>query len=273
MGSVFPRRLSGRVARIRNHEVSHADLSGMRTTMVILAVAMLASGCLIQDRGVTPRDYIQAKAYTSWTIEVDSQSGAEPTQSLLNFIDGRLTANVAKPDGIDFVRGTVPGSAKEWSISDIQEFSREHKDQHTAAGRVTTHLLFLRGGTSEDSDSSRVLGVTIGYDLIAIFPDNIAVACEADPLSLFCETEPFTKSTTLHEFGHALGLVNHGTPMVTPHEAGSCGTEPDKGHSSSQQSVMYCAVDTNQIAVIFGDNPPDDFDANDKADLRAVREK
>ena len=61
--------------------------------------------------------------------------------------------------------------------------------------------------------------------------------------------------------------------MVTPHEATTCNGNPDTAHSSNQNSVMYCAVESNQVAILFNNGPPQDFDANDKADLKAVKDK
>ncbi len=251
----------------------------MRTTVLAatLLVLLATGGCLeslVGGPDVSPKDFVQSKEYRRWVIEVDAQSGAEPSDELLAFLKGRLAANVAKPDGIVFERGAgVPGSGRSWTTSAITDAAESTKDRDTSGSTVTLHLLFLRGGTSDDSGSSRVLGVTIGWDLIAIFPDNIASACEASLLGLGCNTDPITRATTLHEFGHAIGLVNRGTPMVHPHEATTCNGQKDSAHSSNQQSVMYCAVETNQVAILFGNEPPQDFDADDKADLKAMREK
>jgi hypothetical protein len=102
-----------------------------------------------------------------------------------------------------------------------------------------------------------------------MFKANLKFASKTGPLDLIkpplVEVE---QSVFVHELGHVLGLVNLGTPMVTPHED----THPDRrGHSNNQGSVMYWAVETSAIGNILGQNPPDDFDNNDRADLRARR--
>lgn len=243
----------------------------MRVALALVLAGML-SGCLAQFTPVpevVPQDYLQATPYGTWVIEVDYAKGAAPSQDLMNFLHGRLSQVANKPGGIQFqLDESLTPESRTWTTQSLITYAAAHKGQSTGSGTVVTHLLFLRGGTDADTDNSKVLGVTIGYDLIVIFVDAIESSCNEVPLGLFCSTGPIYRATTLHEFGHAIGLVNRGVEMVNPHEARECNGKPDSGHSDNQNSVMYCAVSTSQIAQLFGNTPPDTFDSNDRTDLR-----
>jgi hypothetical protein len=70
-----------------------------------------------------------------------------------------------------------------------------------------------------------------------------------------------------HEVGHILGLVNNGIPMQKARE------DPDhRGHSSNPRSVMYWKVETGNIIDFLrnGNRIPNEFDEDDKADMRAA---
>ncbi|MBI4393831.1 MAG: hypothetical protein HY556_08575 [Euryarchaeota archaeon] len=61
--------------------------------------------------------------------------------------------------------------------------------------------------------------------------------------------------------------MNIATSILVVHEDAS-----QKGHSANKDSVMYWAVDSTNVLAAFGlDDIPDDFDLEDKNDLRAIR--
>jgi hypothetical protein len=54
--------------------------------------------------------------------------------------------------------------------------------------------------------------------------------------------------------------------MVTPHEDAA-----HPGHSTNRDSVMYWQAEgTDVVSLFLQGGAPDDFDANDIADLRAI---
>lgn len=219
--------------------------------------------------GVTPRDYL-GKAFATWTIEVDATSGGSPSQQVLDGLASRLRA-VAHPT-IQVVRDqTLPSTAKAWSDADIERLHQETQGRRTGGSTVTTHVLFLDGHSVHDKGNRRVLGIAYGYDLIVLFPSSIDASCStfALPPCTYSRSE-IMLPVLVHEFGHAMGLVNRGIPMVQPHEASTCGDQPDQGHSTNKESVMYCAVDTGGLLQLLGGDIPLEFDDLDRQDLRAA---
>jgi hypothetical protein len=241
----------------------------VRTLAALFVVLASLPGCINQliGGGVEPRDYVSDGTYRHWVIEVDSSAGAQPDSALLGFVKGRLDS-VAHKDSIEFRNDeTLAGGDRAWSDGDLESLAAQHQGVKTGGDQVATHLLFLTGHSSHDDGNAKVLGITFGHDLIAIFSDSVKGSC-ASAIPLFpCDPTPYFRAVLIHEFGHALGLVNNGIPMVHNHEASSCNGAPDYHHSANQGSVMYCQVETSAIVPLFGNNPPTDFDSDDKADL------
>lgn len=245
----------------------------MRALAFLLFLPLALGGCLQQwvgGGGVEPRDYASDQTYKTWVVEVDHSNGAAPPSGVLDFVKGRL-GSVVKKDSIEFrLDASVATTAgKAWSDSDVRAFAQQHAGLKTEGSQVATHLLFLAGHSTRDAGNTKILGITFGHGLIAIFSDTVKASCDPGVLPLLssCRPDDYFRSVVTHEFGHALGLVNNGTPMVSGHE------DPDnRGHSSNKASVMYWAVESSGGLPLFGGNPPPtDFDANDRADLRALQ--
>lgn len=242
--------------------------------VAVLCLAVASSGCLGSGGGLFgggpgPKDYVSDDDYTKWVIEVDSIQGQAPPAGVLDFVKGRLAAVVSKPDGIEVrIDDALPARGGTWSGKDVLDYSKAHFQADTSGKTAAIHLLFVDGRYEQEG----VLGATFSRETnsgkvtetgpIVIFADAIRDGCGPICLS---GTTPAFRSVVVHEFGHAIGLVNNGIDMVDPHEASTCNGQADQGHSSNSNSVMNCDVETSGIFNLRA--PPDDFDADDKADL------
>lgn len=244
--------------------------------LALALLPLIASGCFhgggILGGELQPADLYSTK-YGTWRIEVDYAQDNRPSQSLLDQVKGRLQ-EVAWPS-IDFVYDEALQDTKhDWSNSQVISYADAHQGQHTAGSTVVTHLVFL-DGTYEGG--SVVLGVTNRHDVIAVFPESVRAACstfQVPPCPYAGNLDQVMFPVLVHEFGHAMGLVNRGTPMVHPHEASTCSASgtatQDQAHSTNKQSVMYCAVETTNVLQAFlGGGIPNDYDSDDKADIQA----
>jgi hypothetical protein len=231
-------------------------------------LAATLPGCFGQG-GIRPEDYVSDDDYSTWVVEVDYMEGHKPDQAVLDTVRARLAAVVSK-DTVRFqLDEAVPARDRTWTVEALRDFSRDHLDLRTRGDTVVTHLLVLDG----EFEVEGVLGVTIGHDLIAIFDATIDDATQPScPIPTLCATPKRDIETAvyLHEFGHAIGLVDRGIDMVRDHEADECNGRPDDNHSSNPDSVMYCAVETTAGLALLTGSPPTQFDADDRQDLKAA---
>ena len=144
---------------------------------------------------------------------------------------------------------------------------RAHRSMYAQGNQAVLYMLYLDGGFERDNSETSSLGAAYRGSSVVMFKGNLKAASKQSSLDL---TKPPLKeveeAVLVHELGHVLGLVNHGTAMVRPHE-----DRDHPGHSSNDASVMYWAVESSAIGAILGQYPPDDFDSDDKADLQAAR--
>lgn len=127
-------------------------------------------------------------------------------------------------------------------------------------GSETLHWYFLfPSGEHEDSS---VLGVAVDASTVAIFKDSVD---EAQGLFGRPSSEEVERAVTVHEAGHLLGLVNLVYTSPIDHE------DPDHPHhSKNEDSVMYWAIETNDVGNFITGNIPDEFDDDDKSDLEGM---
>jgi hypothetical protein len=249
----------------------------VRLAVALACLAFVLPGCLksvgiggSDDPG--PVDYVSAKKYDKWVIEMDVVEGMEPPAAALTYLEARLEEVVNKPGGVEIRRGeTLAARGGSWSQDDVLTTAQRTEDLETGGDTVVLHLLFLDGQYSD----GRVLGVTYTYQTsggrvassgpIAIFSETLKETACPPPLGLCLNELAIWQAVLVHEFGHAMGLVDLGAPMQRDHE-----DDAHPGHSTNQGSVMYYAVETIDIVNVFQGGPPTTYDADDKADLCAL---
>ena len=188
-------------------------------------------------------------------VEVRAQSGAQPRSATLDHLLGVLRQVSGKSvvvDGID----ALAGGAQQWTSSSIALAADRAADHGQGGTQVVLRLLFVHG-TFEGDDS--VLGVAVRGDVAAVFTDQVDTTG-----GLLTSPAVVEDAVTTHEVGHLLGLVDL---------AIDTGRDDAKhpGHSTSQDSVMYWAVESDLIGQVLGGGIPTDFDAQDRADLARIR--
>lgn len=194
-----------------------------------------------------PRDGLYSPAVQEVVVEVDYQRGAEPyteaglttgspwellrrnAEALFEGAPRRLTipARLGEMQALDGVTG------QDFSSSAILQLAARHRDQYNSATRRTFYVLFLDGYFHHaGARQTGVLGVSLGdTGVIAIFKPVIRRAGSGVGTTLQRHVE---QATLVHEFGHAVGLVDNGVAMAHPHR------DPDHGaHCNNRDCVMY----------------------------------
>ncbi len=227
--------------------------------VVVVFVASTMAGCF-GDPEEAAGDFVSGSKYGRLLIEVDYVEGFKPRTEAVNLLKQRATERLSKPDGVSMTEHAISSSDTSYSNNDLLELEKDERDEHAGGNTIVLYVLYLNGHHADDSDEGKVLGVQYGETSIAIFKDT--VDSSGGLLGLKFNTADIEKAVLVHEFGHAIGLVNNGLEMVNDHEDGE-----HPRHSQNRNSVMYWAVE-NTFGLPGLDRIPNDFDEDDKADIR-----
>ncbi|MBI2077331.1 MAG: hypothetical protein HYT80_03020 [Euryarchaeota archaeon] len=228
----------------------------------VLAVAAL-SGCFHNTSAVAADQFLSGKVYTRLLVEIDHQQGKAPHASAQDMLRNRILERCNKPDGVQIQVTPFPETDDTWTLSEIRALEKEKRDNSASGSTAVLYILYLGGKYETDG----VIGVQYGPTSFALFKDAMANAANpTNPvLPLAFTATDVERSVIVHEFGHVVGLVNHGVAMVRDHE-----DKEHAGHSKNKDSVMYYAVESLFLGQVFNGPPPTNFDADDIADLRAA---
>lgn len=233
--------------------------------LALLLLVPAFAGCLgdlnIGGFGrIEPTDILRDDDYSEWLIEIDYVEGHIPSSNAIQLLQTRMEELVNK-DEIDIVLDDqLPASGQTWTISKLLDLKRDHQSFDTGGDRVVTWVVYLDGQWESDG----TLGVALSdYETVGIFDETIEETASA-LLSPYSATE-IEQAVLVHELGHILGLVNNGIPMQNDRES-----DEHPGHSTNSNSVMYHAVESQNIIQAFNGGIPTTFDADDKQDICAA---
>jgi hypothetical protein len=205
------------------------------------------------DPGSDAPRYLRADRSTSIRLQIVVQPGAEPRQATID----RLRALLASVSGksVSVSGSTVPAGDRKWTAGEIVETAAERLPR-LPEGVAPLQLLFLTGAYGADDG---VLGIAVNARVAAVFNDRVSAAATG-----LVGPDRLEQAVATHEVGHLLGLVDL---FLRTGRA-----DPDHpGHSSNPRSVMYWAVESDVVGDLLTGGPPVDFDADDRADLAAIR--
>lgn len=212
--------------------------------------------------GSLSRALLRPAPYTKVVVQMDTAGTFAPSSAVTNRLTSVLAKYTNKPVGLAPSHHVAGRTC--WSIDDVVATERANRQVHTANSTVSLYVLFV-DGKSCDAD-----GTFLGF---AYRASSLVVFGEATQ-GLGSPTVPgdeFTKAVVTHEIGHIFGLVNLGYKSHINHEDHN--TKPDEGrdhHSTNKKSVMYYLIDNRNLIVEFVSGPPQNFDADDEADLKGL---
>jgi len=150
---------------------------------------------------------------------------------------------------------TLSVEAAVWDEDALHSLAEAEADAEED-GTVRVHLLLLPGTHAETPSA---LGTALDHQSIALFSDAITAACDGVVESDWSEmrAERVCVSTwrgaISHEFGHVVGLVNDGLPMVRDHE------DPlHPRHDPDANCLMYWSYDGPEMAKHIAKNAQSD---------------
>ena len=156
-------------------------------------------------------------------------------ENLKSLFEGRPKAvTVTVPKALADMGALPAQNQTGWSAEEIKVLWEAHRKNTSTATHAYLFVAFLPGNFEQDGQiKNGVLGVHLGgLPVMAVFKDVVKSAS----IGLFSEQirRYVEQATVVHELGHALGLVNNGTPMVKPHQDTEHGA-----HCTNTDCVMY----------------------------------
>lgn len=235
-------------------------------TLLMVAISCNKDGELPQfatNNSVHPVDFLTTNSYTTLNIEVAYVEGYQPSPTALNNLVTFLSDRLNKTGGVTITQRSMPATGRvNIDLNGIRDLERTQRKTVTSGKTLTAWIMFLDTEYSESTASSKVLGISYGASSIAVFEKSIYRYAQPDmPARGTLETVVLD-----HEFGHILGLVDNGTPMVTSHK------DPDHGaHCSNTTCLMYWKTEENiDLTDLLGSQTYPTLDANCLADLKAA---
>ena len=244
--------------------------------ILLIAMIPLVPGCALEndsdaerllsirrDVGDSAAELLSSEHYTSLVVEIQAVQGFAPTPQALERLKTFLETRLNKPDGITIVSNAdiAPPGATHYSIEDVARIEDKTRRHFPEGRKMAAYFLFLDGGSTEDTESFRILGHAYGNTSMALYEKSIRDLSGGlgEP-----SRETVESSVLLHEFGHILGLVNTGSPLQSSHQ-----DTPHGHHCSNPDCLMYYTVNTSDfLANLLGGDVPE-LDSACLSDLRA----
>ena len=173
--------------------------------------------------------------------------------------------NIEIPSQLENMTPMPDQMTQSWSIAGLESTSRTYLPRENTSEVAYFKILFVNGLMKAPlSNSEGILGVNLtGTNIIVIFKDVVENRIRSQGTNAkFVE-----QFTLVHEFGHAIGLVNNGIPANDTHYDGK-----DGAHCTRNDCVMYWANEgftelygfmknylENESLIMFGDSCLDDI--------------
>lgn len=206
--------------------------------------------------------YLQDGVYKELQVSLFYMDGFRPKAEAVDSFQAFLEQYLRKPEGIEVVTEKIPAHGEEsYSVAEIEEVLSERRTGSMAGtDRIFAYFLIVDGRFSGDDGGSSTLGIAYNANSMALFGETVHEYSDE-------ATEPERwklEATVLHhEFGHILGLVDNGTPMVNDHRDGGNGH-----HCDESDCLMYHTVETSDVvSMIIGSSVPD-LDPECQKDLK-----
>jgi hypothetical protein len=187
---------------------------------------------------------------TTWDITLTSMT------DLFSNHPGR-TVNV--PTTLSSMRAIDSQTKQIWYPTDLIALGNKHAKQFVSGDQIHLSVFFLKG-TFEGN--AAILGKQLtGYPYAFVFKD-VVVATGGD-----ATTQKYVEqATTVHQLGHAIGLVNHGIPMAANHEdsfhqlhhtGGNCVMAFDVENKNTVVTSIAAMITGNQLGIFGGSSLAD----------------
>ena len=241
----------------------------MKVFSAVIIISFLSvSGCLdsLKDQVVSCEnvtgecryEILQHSQYSKLHIEINYVTDNAPDSDAINLLKQRIM-DVSDKTSITVSQNAFGSTDNSYSLEEIIDIEKKERESFKSGDTFVVHILYLNG---EYQDNDKTLGLAYTGSSFVLFKEKIE-----DTSFLLISSADIEKSVIVHEFGHLLGLINNGYQSPHNHE------DPQHpNHSNNEESVMYWAIESQDIGNQIDGEPPNEFDADDLDDLRLMKE-
>ncbi len=155
------------------------------------------------------------------------------------FVERTIAPDVVVPKDLANME-QIPGQGRVlWTPQQIIALASYIWDTPQTETSAEFYVLFVNGYYNDETGANRyIIGISVGgTPVIAVFKDVIADSGFTHATNCFME-----QAVLVHEFGHAVGLVNNGVPMASRHE-----DLLHPRHCINENCVMYWENDRDNL--------------------------
>jgi hypothetical protein len=168
------------------------------------------------------------------------------------FLGHTIEPTIVVPKDISQMVQIAKQAQTSWTLNQIYTLAQSLWDTPQTSTSVQFYVLYLNGFYNDNGEvNQEIIGLSIGNTpIIVVFKD--VITSSGYPLLV---EQIMEQATLVHEFGHAMGLVNEGVPMISNHE------DPDHpNHCTNKYCAMYWQNDGRNLNVFIQkiiDSPSD----------------
>ncbi len=241
------------------HRLAWPRLVASAIVAAVCAIAACGSSDTEAAAPAANRAEVFSPKVTKVVFEMAYAPGAEPwmggvggstrgfllMESNVQRLFGGSAKTVEIPDSLDQMATLDGVTQTDFTAQDLLDIASTHRRKSSTGDSAAYYILWLNGFySSVGQRNDAVLGVSVGDGgVIAIFKPALqanldalvsSIETPADKLRLTADSRLVEQMVMLHEFGHAVGLVNDGLSMAAPHQ-----DEEHGHHCGNPNCLMY----------------------------------
>ena len=236
--------------------------------IVIVLLLILIPGCLDDLKneaiscenltGACRYEILRSSNYSRLHIEINFVTDNSPDSDAIDLLKTRIQ-EVTDKTSVSVSQKSFGSTDESYSLEEILDIENIQRERYKSGNTFIIHILYLNG---EYQDNDQTLGLAFKGSSFVLFKEKID-----DASFLLISDKDIEKSVIVHEFGHLLGLINNDYQSPHDHE------DPDHpNHSNNEDSVMYWAIESQDIANQIDGEPPNNFDLDDLDDLERMKD-
>lgn len=218
-----------------------------------------------QDVGSSARDFLSDADFNALIIEVDWVENFKPSRAGLDSLKVFLEERLHKPAGIEIMYDeSIPSPGlEEYEVEDIRNLEARYRDLEANNRTLAVYMVALDAASSD----ANVLGVAYNNTSFALFQRDVLIHSG----KAFQPSQDIVEGAVMrHEFGHLMGLVNNGTPMIGDQDGVEDHHDEENGaHCTVEESLMHFQIRTSNFGETMMKESIPKLEPLDIRDLRA----